>query len=125
MKTIKQIKTHLLACGYNRDARHRIMGFLLGNGTIKKGSVLRFTECPAGEKIHDFEHFYAWFNNDLKPEHELVEFLFEEQLEALSEGNWKRSDRICALANFVVDHFGLDAKEKARTEDLAGNANAK
>lgn len=112
MKTIQQIKSHLLTVGYNRDARHRIMGFLLGDGTIKKGDTLRFTECKAGEKIHDFDHFYAWFYATERPEVDLLDYLADEQIEAIAKGDMSKALRISILAEFVIEHFGFDKKQK-------------
>lgn len=121
MKTIQQIKSHLLTVGYNRDARHRIMGFLLGNETIKKGETLRFTECKAGEKIRDFNHFYSWFSAPERPEVDLLEYLADEQIEAIAKGDMSKALRISVLAEFVIDHFGFDKKEKEADKDKNKN----
>jgi hypothetical protein len=121
MKTIQQIKSHLLTVGYNRDARHRIMGFLLGNETIKKGETLRFTECKAGEKIRDFNYFYSWFNVPERPESDLLEYLADEQIEAIAKGDMSKAIRISVLAEFVIDHFGFDKKEKEADKDKNKN----
>lgn len=123
MKTIQQIKSHLLTVGYNRDARHRIMGFLLGNETIKKGETLRFTECKAGEKIRDFNYFYSWFGAPERPEVDLLDYLADEQIEAIAKGDMSKALRISVLAEFVIDHFGFDKKEKE--EEKNKNKNVK
>lgn len=125
MKTIQQIKSHLLTVGYNRDARHRIMGFLLGNGTIKKGDTLRFTECKAGEKINDFNHLYAWFNSPERPEVDLLEYLADEQIEAINKGDLDKALRISILADFVINHFGFEKKEKVKDINAKNNKNVK
>lgn len=123
MKTIQQIKSHLLTVGYNRDARHRILGFLLGNGTVEKGEVVRFTECKAGEKINDFNHFYAWFNAPERPEVDLLDYLADEQIEAIAKGDMSKALRISIIAEFVIDHFGFDKKKKE--EEMNKNKNVK
>lgn len=125
MKTIQQIKSHLLTIGYNRDARHRIIGFLLGNGTIKKGEVLHFTECKAGEKIRDFNYFYAWFSSPERPELDLLDYLADEQVEAIAKGDMNKVLRISLIAEFVIDHFGLDKKEKSVEKNNNKNKNVK
>jgi hypothetical protein len=125
MKTIQQIKSHLLTVGYNRDARHRILGFLLGNGTVKKGEVVRFTECKAGEKINDFNHFYAWFNSPERPEVDLLDYLADEQVEAIAKGDLSKALRISVIADFVIDHFGFDKKEKEKDINAKNNKNVK
>lgn len=125
MKTIQQIKSHLLTVGYNRDARHRILGFLLGNGTVKKGEVVRFTECKAGEKINDFNHFYAWFNSPERPEVDLLEYLADEQIEAINKGDLDKALRISILADFVIRHFGFEKKEKVKDINAKNNKNVK
>lgn len=121
MKTIQQIKSHLLTVGYNRDARHRIMGFLLGNETIKKGETLRFTECKAGEKIRDFNYFYSWFSAPERPEADLLDYLADEQIEAIAKGDISKALRISLIAEFVIDHFGFDKKEKEADKDKNKN----
>ena len=97
------------------------MGFLLGNETIKKGETLRFTECKAGEKIRDFNYFYSWFSSSERPEVDLLDYLADEQIEAIAKGDISKALRISLIAEFVIDHFGFDKKEKEADKDKNKN----
>lgn len=120
MKTIKQIKSHLATVTYNRDSRHRIIGFLLGNGTIQKGQVIEFSNGPESDDLLNFDDFYAWFNEDRKPEEQLLDFLIDEQVKAIATGNWRQIEKIAPIADFVIKHFGFEKKK-----DINKNKNVK
>ena len=120
MKTIKQIKSHLATATYNRDSRHRIIGFLLGNGTIQKGQVIEFSNGPESDDLLNFDDFYAWFNEDRKPEEQLLDFLIDEQVKAIATGNWRQIEKIAPIADFVIKHFGFEKKK-----DINKNKNVK
>lgn len=61
MKTIDEIKKHLLEIGYDNDAISKISGFLIGSGLKKDNEVIRFkigTNC--------WDVFKCWYDNDEK-----------------------------------------------------------
>lgn len=66
MKTKEQVLEHLANNGYVPYASEKVMGFLLGNGIIKKGEKVKFL---LGSR--SFDDFYNWFTGKDKINMEL------------------------------------------------------
>lgn len=61
MKTIDEIKKHLLEIGYDNDTISKISGFLIGSGLKKSNEIITFkigTNC--------WDSFKYWYDNDEK-----------------------------------------------------------
>ena len=62
MKTLEEVKAHLVEVGYNRSDMPRIEGFLFGKG-LYEGDEFEI-EYISGN--HDFYYFKDWFNGEEK-----------------------------------------------------------
>ena len=60
MKTLEEVKAHLVEVGYNREDMPRIEGFLFGKG-LYEGDEFEI-EYISGD--HDFYYFKNWFNGE-------------------------------------------------------------
>jgi len=62
MKTLEEVKAHLVEVGYNREDMSRIEGFLFGKGLYEGDEF----EIEYIDGYHDFYDFKDWFNGEEK-----------------------------------------------------------
>lgn len=62
MKTLEEVKAHLVKVGYNREDMPRIEGFLFGKGLYEGDEF----EIEYIDGCHDFYDFKDWFNGEEK-----------------------------------------------------------
>ena len=62
MKTLEEVKAHLVEVGYNREDMPRIEGFLFGKGLYEGDEF----EIEYIDGDHDFYDFKDWFNGEEK-----------------------------------------------------------
>lgn len=103
MKTKEKILAHLNEVPYNKSARNRIIGYLLGAGIVEKGEVVNFVECPLGQKLNDFDVFYEWFELEECPLYGLFNFLQDKQDEAIEDGDMETANKIAGYMGFLVE----------------------
>lgn len=60
MKTLEEVKAHLVEVGYNREDMPRIEGFLFGKGLYEGDEF----EIEYIDGYHDFYDFKDWFNGE-------------------------------------------------------------
>lgn len=113
MKTKEQILAHLNEVPYNKSARNRIVGYLLGAGVVEKGEVVNFVESPCGQKFNDFDVFYRFVTEMTRKEVllDLVNDLIAEQVLAEESGDEGEVDRKSCQISLLLETFeGLDLK---------------